>query len=223
MPEPDERGTRVGRDAADDGEYTRHDAAIWHTRQIVASVLAGRRESLPRVATSFAPQLGAGEVVVASGPVEVFDWKPLGDGTYQQAGGLYLGSPTAVAAFVGITALENSARRAAAASAAHPRWVRDGVGTVTVSTRGFYFQTAQGLGTWSYEQVASADLVGPAALRFQGFGRVPALVLSDWAELLLALWAVERHPHHPQLVGEGWIPPGWHERERARTSATLNV
>ena len=41
------------------------------------------------------------------------------------------------------------------------------------------------------------------------------MIRSDWAELLFVLWALVRHPRHPQLGNGGWQPPGWQDRCRA--------
>ncbi len=209
-------------------EYTRHDAAIWHTRRIVAAVLTGQQATLPRVATTFPPTLGHDELLVASGPIELLVWRSVGDGTYTHQGGFFFATgavglaATAVAA--GAQVVGNAARRAQAQADAQPRWVLDSRGLVTVSTHGFYLEMPAGLLTWGYGDVHSMELVGPGAVRMHGqsvHGPVQWLLQTDWAELLLALWAVVRHPHHPQLVGEAWIPPGWHEREAARLAGAL--
>lgn len=203
--------------------YTQHDAAIWHTRGIVAAVHAGRQAMLPRVATTFPPTLGHDEVVVASGPVDVLVWRALGNGSYSHQGGFFFATGAAglaaTAVFAGVQATGNAARRAQAQADAQPRWVRDFGGLVTVSTHGFYFEVPAGLLTWGFGDVHSMELVAPRAVRMHGqsvHGPVQWVLLTDWAELLLALWAVARHPHHPQAVGEAWIPPGWHDREAAR-------
>ena len=33
--------------------------------------------------------------------------------------------------------------------------------------------------------------------------------VTDCAELLVVLWAINGHPQHPQLVDGSWMPAGW--------------
>ena len=40
-------------------------------------------------------------------------------------------------------------------------------------------------------------------------------IASDWAELVFVLWALARHPRHPQLINGEWLPPGWLEHAEA--------
>lgn len=211
--------------SADEG-YSRHDAAIWYTRGIVAAAEAGDVAALPRLATSFPPRHAVDEVVVASGRVDVMTWRALGDGSYVHNGGFFFATGAAglaaTALFAGAQAVGNSARRSQAAAAATPRWVHDWSAQLSVSTHGFYFEDATGLHAWDFGSVDSMELVGPAAVSVRGTstnGPVSWILLTDWAELLLVFWALVRHRQHPQYVSGSWIPPGWHDREQRRLSA----
>ena len=60
--------------------------------------------------------------------------------------------------------------------------------------------------------MTSASMVAPESIHFSGqssTGPVSYLVSSEWAELIFVLWALVRHPSHPQLIAAGWLPPGW--------------
>jgi len=204
-------------------QYTPHDAAIWHTRAMLQALGDGRVEGLPQVPTTFPPQLGPGERVVASGRFELLTFRPLGNGTYDHQGGFFFatgrGGLAASAAVAGVRAMGNSRRRAEAAAAAVPRWVVDDVGVAFVSTHGFYLDTGHALLPWSWHAVDSMELVAPGAVHLRGQGSagpVSWIVRSDWAELLFVLWCLVRHPGHPQLTAGGWIPAGWADRDAQR-------
>lgn len=65
---------------------------------------------------------------------------------------------------------------------------------------------------WQWSDLTSATMVGPGSMHLTGRsvnGEVSWLLESDWSELAFILWALERHPAHPQLLGGGWLPPGW--------------
>ncbi len=201
------------------GDWSEHDSAIWHTREIAGEVAAGQALARHISATPFPAGLGAGEAVVARARFELRTFRPVGDGGYRHDGGWLLATGRGGLALSAGAALwrssENRRRREQALSDTVPRWVLDQQGTLWVSTHGFYLQTVGGLFPWPFEAVDSVMLVGPGSLHVQGAGsHGPTSWLLDlvWAELLLLLWARRRHPAHPQVAQGAWIPPGWAQR-----------
>ncbi len=195
------------------GAPTEHNVALWFTECIVETLRARRFDELQPVASPFPPALGAGEVMLAEGPFELSTFRAVGDGSYVQrsaavlpigGGGLGLAAGALVAQGV-----VNRRRRAAAAAAATPRWVVDDGGMLWVATHGFYLQTARGLYPWPWQSIASAELFGPGQVHLHGTsdgGQISWIIGSKWAELLFALWAMVRHPCHPQFVTGTWAP-----------------
>ncbi|WNB85526.1 hypothetical protein [Cellulomonas sp. ATA003] len=204
--------------------YSEHDAAVWHTRSMLHALWEGRVDRLPHVPTTFLPQLGPDERVVARGGFELLTFRPLGDGALQPgSGGFFFatgrGGLAATAAVAGVRALNDRSRRRAAAEAAVPRWVVDAGGVVFVSTHGFYLDTGHTLQPWAWPHVDSMELAGPGAVHVRGRtaqGPVSWTLRTDWAELVFVLWCLARHPGHPQLGSGAWIPAGWAEREEHR-------
>ncbi len=204
-------------------DTTDHDEAIRDTRAILAAVRAGRIADLPRWGSPFPPSLGPAEHLLAGGRCSRLAFRPAGTGEYRKSSGLFLATGVwgiaATVAVAGVQAVTNSRRKAAAAAQAVPRWVVEEQGGLWVSQHGLYFLTSQGLSTFGWERFASADLLGPRSLTMSTTGPGGPRMLGfecDWAELAFALWAMARHPEHPRLAAEGWIPEGWREREAAR-------
>ncbi|WP_372595175.1 hypothetical protein [Actinotalea sp.] len=201
-----------------------HDEAIRDTREILAAVRAGRIDTLPRWGSPFPPSLGPAEHLLAGARCNRLVHRPAGDGSYRKSQGLFLATGAwgiaATLAVAGAQAVTNSRRKAAAAAESVPRWVVEEQGGLWVSQHGLYFLTSGGLNSYGWATFASADLLGPRslALSVAGNGSGSRMVgfECDWAELAFALWALARHPEHPRLAGEGWIPDGWRERESAR-------
>ncbi len=204
-------------------DYTMHDSAIWHTRAIVADARAGRLALRTSAPTPFPPAFSRDEVMLAHGPYEHLAYTALGDGTYQHNGSFFFATGglglAATAAFMGARAAGNNRRRKQAKADAQSRWIVDGAGTAWVSQHGLYLLSTTGLWSCAWSSLTMADLGAPALLLAsmatpQGphtFG-----FHSDWAELAFVLWASMVHPNHPRMTPDGWIPPGWHEREAAR-------
>jgi hypothetical protein len=91
-----------------------------------------------------------------------------------------------------------------------------------VSTHGFYLQTqSAGLLPWSWGALVSAAMTARSSVHLQGLtahGKgVSWLLRTPWAELVFVLWALARHPQHPQLLTGSWLPPGWVEHARHRS------
>lgn len=200
-----------------------HDTAIWHTLDILAAVLTSQLQERPATMSPFPPSMGPGERMLSQGGYDRLQYMAAGDGSYDSsmfiAGGtgvlgLGLLAGTALASAAG-----NASRRSRAQEAAQERWRPLDSGLLWISTHGFYLQNPHGLLPWSWPAVTSAMVAGPAAVHLQGQTdggvAVSWIVRSHFAELLFVLWALYRHPGHPQLVTGGWLPPGWAEHARA--------
>ena len=189
------------------------DSALWHTCR-VASDLAARRVPQLRQTTLF--PLREREIAFASGTVLVDSFHAAGDGSYRTSStvmvgtglfGLALGAATMAGSAAG-----NASRRAQAVAAATPAWRPVLRGTVVITSQGFYLVDETGKYDWGWESVELMQVVGFTSLVLQGHsstGQVMWRISSDWAELMFVLWAMARHPAHPQLVDQSWIPAGW--------------
>lgn len=189
------------------------DSALWQTCQI-ASDLTARRVPEFRVPTMF--PLREHEVAFATGPVRVDSFYAAGDGSYTtsttlMAGtglfGLALGAATLAGSAMG-----NASRRARAAAAATPSWHTIVAGSVVVASQGFYLLDSSGKFDWQWDHIDLMQVVGFTTIVMQGrsvTGPVTWRIQSDWAELIFVLWAMARHPLHPQLVDQSWLPANW--------------
>lgn len=198
---------------------SQHDAAIWRTFTINDLIDCGRFHEVPDVPTTFPGSLAEDEKIVATGPFVLHEFVSLGNGSYTHDSGFFFASGpygTALTAGVAIgRAVGNNSRRRAAADAATPRWCPVDDGLIHVSDSGFYLQSRRGLLPWGWPAVTSAQLIGPGQLWMSGNstqGPVQWIVDSDWAELVLTLWARVQHPRHPQFEQGTWVPEGWAAR-----------
>lgn len=202
-----------------------HDVAIWHAVDSLQKVERGAADRLPLQQTTFAPQLGHGERVMAVASFNRLVYVSGGDGSYRHAGGggfvavgsgAMLGASLAASGLISMgTAVGNSRRRAAAQHAAQLQWRVVEQGHLYVSTHGFYLHTAYSLNPWPFDCVTSAEMVAPGCLLLAGNGAegpVQWVINSIQAELLFTQWALRVHPSHPQLVSHSWLPAGWIER-----------
>ncbi len=197
--------------------WTAHDDAILSTLRIVRSLLSGDQSATSDVVADFPAQIASDERLLASGAVDVLAFRASGHGTYLHHGPpLVLGrQPAATAVVAAVTVVGNRARRRKAIVDAQPRWVLDTQGAIWVSTAGFYLRAPSGLYPWSWDAVRAACLVEPGAVRVDGEGSDSAVswvLRTEWAELLLLLWTLARHPAHPQLRDGSWLPSGWRAR-----------
>lgn len=196
--------------------WTQHDAALWHTCEIASDLAAGRMPTSTReVLAPFPPRLGPGERFWASGGFDLLRLQAAGDGSYMHSSGMFFATGAvglaATAAFAVGQAAGNRSRREAAAAATVPQWTVVDQGELFVSAFGFYLQS-QGIWPWQWAAVNGAQMVAPRQVELYGDsegGPVHWIVTSDWAELLFITWALTIHPRHPQLIGGGWLPPGW--------------
>jgi hypothetical protein len=180
--------------------WTNHDTALWHILDILAAHLSDDLDRRPEILTNFARAWGPAERIVAEGNVELYQYTS-GDGGYFLAAG----SGAAGLALLAGTALYSADRN-------RTKWRRISQGRLTVSIHGFYIADQAGLHPWSWDSVDAISVSGPGGAFLQGqsrHGSVAWAVRSDWTELLFTLWALARHPRHPQLLTGAWLPPDW--------------
>ncbi|MER5520398.1 hypothetical protein ABT075_20750 [Streptomyces sp. NPDC002677] len=191
------------------------DEYLWHSCDIVADLIERRIDRRPLVAT--VARLEPGDRALAVGPAQRLTWRAVGDGRYAQQNVVAFGSPAFVIGSMVGSAIGNSARRRAAADDAQPRWVADGSGDITVTTRKVYFGHPQCPLDLAWGGLDTVDLVAPDIFQtsFQNInnGRYTTVQLrTPWASLLFVLAAITAFPAHPRLLGRGWLPPDFESR-----------
>jgi hypothetical protein len=201
--------------AAQQPEWSWLDEHLWITCDIIADLAEGRLDRRPLVAT--AARLEPGERALAVGPAQRSTWRALGDGSYTHHSVVAFGSPAFVLGSMAGSALGNSVRRRAAAMDAQPRWMVDGAGEITVTTRKVYFGHPQYWLDLGWGGLDTIDLVAPDVFE-TGFrdihhGQHTLIRLhTPWASLLFALAAVAAFPAHPRLLARSWLPPDFEQR-----------
>ena len=196
--------------------WTRRDQALLYSYHLVARIMRGDDlGAVPEVLAPFPMTMATDERVLATGPFTLFDFRALGDGSWQVNTPFVFGTG---AVGVGLVAgsliggsIAKSRARNAAAAAAVPRWVPIDAGMLYASQYGFYLHTPQVL-RWSWSAITGAAVVAPGSVHITGDSRsgpISWIVQSDWAELLFALWAIAVHPRHPQFVTGDWLPREW--------------
>ncbi|MGW1785204.1 hypothetical protein ACWCQQ_39845 [Streptomyces sp. NPDC002143] len=191
------------------------DEYLWCSCDIIADLAEGRLERRPSVAT--VARLEPGERALAVGPAQRVTWRALGDGRYRHHNVFAFGSPAFVLGSIATSALGNSARRRAAANDAQPRWVVDGSGEITVTTRKVSFGHPKCPLDLAWGGLDTIDLVAPEVFEtsFRNIhnGQQTTVQLhTPWASLLFVLAAVTAFPAHPRLLGRGWLPPDFERR-----------
>ncbi|WP_345216788.1 hypothetical protein [Georgenia halophila] len=178
------------------------------------------------LAVSFRPTFSTDEIMMAAGPFDLFNFQPVGNGSYQRGGGLFLGTGPIGLAATGVFAAArfagNRSRKKRAEADAVPRWVQVDTGQLIVSDRGFYLETRSGLHSWNYDDINQVEMAAPSHLIMAGTsanGPVRWIIRSDWAELIFVLWVNRFAPRHPQLADGSWLPPGWVEHVRTHGHA----
>ena len=150
-------------------EWTTMDEVRLLTCQIAADLLAGRVPAL-RVATTF--WLPQGEVAVTNGPVRVLELRAAGDGSYVHTSGFAFGTGVlGVAVLAGSlmgNAAGNTRRRRQAEQDARLAFRHQFDASVFVTTAGFVFQDAQGVGRWGHGDINTMQMLGPSAVAMQG-------------------------------------------------------
>jgi hypothetical protein len=193
------------------------DSALRYTAMLAHDLLQGRRPAAAAtVHAPFPTQIAADEQLWSIGPFQLFDLRAPGDGTYvEDRSWLFATGALGLALSAGVLAARkvgNDRRRREAEEALVPRWMEIAAGDLYTGTHGFYMHSPNGLWSWSWPHIQSADVMGPGWLRFTGEGRggqVSWSIVSDWAELLFLAWAMARHPRHPQLMTGSWWPGVW--------------
>lgn len=194
-------------------EWTEADSALWYTSQALADICDRKVPSL-RADTLFA--LREKEVAFASGQFALEAMRATGDGSYVHNSTIAFGTGAAgLAMTAGVlvgAAMGNASRRAQAMRDAQVCWRAESQGILTVTSQGFYLQTATSLLPWTWNAVdmMAVDSFNVVVLFGQSTGgAVTWRLQSVWSELVFVLWSLARHPNHPQLRDGSWLPPGW--------------
>ena len=189
------------------------DSALWQTCKLVSEINERR---VPELRTPTMFPLQANEIAFATGPASVESFYAPGDGLYNTSSTVFAGTGkfglAMGAASLAGSAIGNASRRARAISDATPMWRPIFQGSVVVSNMGFYLLDAAHKLDWDWESIDLMQVVGFTAVELQGQstqGPIRWRITSDWAELIFVLWAMARHPQHPQLLDQSWVPRGW--------------
>ncbi|KFF60266.1 hypothetical protein JF66_05480 [Cryobacterium sp. MLB-32] len=157
-----------------------------------------------------------GAVALAVGDLWVDSFHAAGDGSYDRAStfvwgtgvfGLALAAGTLAASAAG-----NASRRNQASADAQHAWRPLFGGALFVTNDGIYIQTMQGLSPWTWGSIDLMQVVGFNVVIMQAqssSGPITWRITSEWTELMFALWALRRHPAHPQLRDGSWLPANW--------------
>lgn len=202
-------------------EWTEHESALWQTCNFLVEIVDHDR--LPaQIPVGFAHQFSADEVVFAGADFQRSWFGAIGDGSYNSStfllGGLSPGGLALGAATLGASALRNSSKKARAQHDATEMWRPVDEGQLFISSGGFYLNSRNGLLAFSFEALAQADLSAPGVIVYtaymDGGGQEQFALTTIYAELIFALWAYSRAPHHPRLQNLGFLPSEFVERVR---------
>jgi hypothetical protein len=191
------------------------DEYLWHSCDILADLAEGRLARRPLVATY--ARLEQGERTLAVGPAQRLTWRALGNGNYTHSSVVAFGGPAFVIGSMAGAALGNSARRRSAELRAQPRWVVEGAGEVTVTTRKVYFGHPTSWLKLGWNGLDTIDLVAPDIFQ-TSFHNVDdgqhttVQISTPWASLIFVLAALTAFPTHPRLLSQGWLPPHFEQR-----------
>lgn len=188
---------------------------MWHTIAVVDAISRREVPSL-RAPTVFA--LWPGEVSFASASVVVESMRAAGDGSYVHSNTVAFGTGgvglAMLAGSLAGSAIGNANRRAQAAAAAQVTWRHQLTGAITVTNMAFYLQDHTGLFRWDWDSIDLMQVAAFNVVVMQGRsedGPITWRLTTHWAELVFVLWALNRHPQHPQLANWGWVPANWVE------------
>lgn len=191
------------------------DSAMWHT---IAAVNSISRREIPalRCQTLFA--LRPNEIAFATSSISIESMRTAGDGSYLHASTVAYGTGRVglalLAGSLAGSAIGNAHRKAQAAAAAQVKWRPELAGSVIVTNLGFYLQDYTGVVWWNWESIDLLQVAGFNLLLMQGNsanGVVTWRLTGNWVELIFVLWALNRHPNHPQLLDGSWVPAHWTE------------
>ena len=201
------------RKAATPDVWTYRDEVLVATLAIVNDAIAGRLEQRPLLTSRFALAY-TDDKLFAGGNYLLDWWGATGDGSYSYNRGFVAGTGLiGMGAMVG-SLIGNSVARNKAVSAAYAAstvcWRPVDMGLVHVSNFGFYLSDGhRGFRFYSWDSVRQADIVGPTCVQFTAStdnGMQTWRLMSDWAELVFAFWALARHRNHPQWIDGSWYP-----------------
>ena len=185
------------------------DTALWTTCHIVSDTVNGRVPE-HRIETLF--PLASGEIALAAGSLDVESFYALDPVSPDRSSTFVWGSGIVGLALAVTTLATSASRRAQADADAVEAWRPLFGGTLFVTDSGFYIQTLKGLFHWAWQLVDLMQVVGLNCVIVQARttdGPVTWRVSSEWAELVFVLWALNRHPAHPQLRDGSWLPETW--------------
>ncbi len=189
------------------------DTALWHTCRIVSEVMAGR---VPEHQIDTLFPVGPGTHVLATGNLRVDGVYALGDGSYQKGGIVAAGTGglglAMLAGSLAYSANATAKARAQAEADARVQWRPLWDSVVFVSNNGILIQKVDGIFPWLWTDIILMQVAAYNVVIMQGQssdGAVTWALKSEWSELIFALWALNRHPNHPQLRDGSWLPDGW--------------
>lgn len=193
--------------------WSPQDQAMYLTCLIIDDIIH-RRVPAIRAQTMFAMKPGSAAFV--SGPTRVDELRAAGDGSYSRSGGFVFGTGTlgmalVAGSLIGNAVSNNRARNQAMANA-QVTFRHQFDGTLFACNDGWIFHTAQGVYNWDFGSVGAMQVIAPNTVLMQGQsdrGPLTWRIISPYAELIFVLWALERHPQHPQLVDGSWLSSEW--------------
>ena len=157
------------------------------------------------------------------GPVRVLELSTAGDGSYMHTSGFAFGGGALGVALIAGSIIGNAAgnarRRARAAADAQLAFRYRFDVDIFVTDAGFVLGSPLGIGHWTHHDIDMMLMVGPGQVEMQGRGNQGPLawqLLTPYAELLFAMWALAIHPQSPQLRDGSWFPRGWLDWARSQ-------
>ncbi|WP_433726714.1 hypothetical protein ACQP0C_34015 [Nocardia sp. CA-129566] len=211
MYDPDED---INRFLAQQVGWSWFDDHLLYTCGVVELLRTGRLKQLPPRPTRV--RLERGELPLAEGPAVWWEWRAIGDGSWDHNRIAATGSLGFVAAaHLGNAAL-NHARRRRAEQAMQPRWVADPPATALISDQRMYFINPRQSWSMHWSGLDQLDLLGPDRVGFKYVlddgTQAMVQVQCPWAALVFTIAAHGHFPHHPTLLSGAWLPEGFEEK-----------
>lgn len=202
----------------DQAPWLPQDDALLLSCHLITDIRAGRVPP-QRAPTIFV--LPSGVVAFTYGPCRVFELRAAGDGSYQTSGSFAFGTGTLGLALVAGSMIGNAAANSRARSQAQANaqvvFRHQFDANLYVTNNGFIFHNQTGVHTWTSSDVTAMQVLEPNSVIMQGQsdrGPLNWRINSPYAELIFVLWAIDRHPQHPQLLDGSWLAPGWPDHAR---------
>ncbi|MGQ4527561.1 hypothetical protein ACUH9Y_07635 [Dermabacteraceae bacterium P13115] len=212
-------------------EWTSADTALWNTlvfqQKLEAGLLVTREDWRLSDVHPTRPKLGTAgeEIMIASGGMVQYWWGAIGDGQYDEyinpvhASTIALNNKGIQLAAAGFAAefLVNAKRMKNAQDAATPRWRQAASGTITVSTHGYYIDSldVNGVLAVPFDNIDQIKWLGQGWLELVfDTAECPFRLNTDWAELILVLWAKRFFPDHPNRYS--YFTTEWVEKARVK-------